>query len=35
MQQEQSDFDMKVNDIGVKAVNFIIHQDINQFEDVA
>ncbi len=35
MQQEQSDFDMKVNDIGVKASNFIIHQDINQFEDVA
>lgn len=26
---------MKVNDIGVKAANFIIHQDINQFEDVA
>lgn len=35
MQQEQSDFDMKVNDIGVKAANFIVHQDINQFEDVA
>jgi len=26
---------MKVNDIGAKAANFIVHQDINQFEDVA
>lgn len=25
MQQEQSDFDMKVNDIGAKAANFIVH----------
>jgi hypothetical protein len=29
MKQEQGDFDSKVGDIGVKAANFIIHQDIN------
>ena len=35
MQQEQQDFDSKVNDLGVKAASFIVHQDINNFEDIA
>ena len=35
MQQEQSEFDLKVNDISSKVTSFTQYQDITAFEEVA
>jgi hypothetical protein len=35
MQQEQGDFDLKVNDISTKVTSFTQFQDINNYEEVA
>lgn len=35
MQQEQSEFDLKVNDISSKSAAFTVHQNIDSYQEVA